>query len=183
MSIVFIGHFNHFPQQLSISHRFFYQLTSKNSHSYFKSYLISGPFKRFCCYCAIIQWIIHFFFQLNFIRNWYRPYFRRSLYIYIYLLFFFFFSLHFVHNHIRNSIMFFSDYCSKIYDLRFIRPDAIWRSKYNSYVRYYFFSLPLSSFALFQHIFIKWRSMCFFSFVVLRRNSMFAQIEWFSDRE
>lgn len=67
---------------------------------------------------------------------------------------FFFFLFHLLHFiPIRNSIMFFSWHCSKMYDLRFIKPDAIWRSENNNACSSVSSTVRFCSHALCLHIY------------------------------
>lgn len=138
--------------------------------------MISGPFSWFCFFCAaIVRRELILSFQLNFIQNWYRPYFRRILHIYTYTYYYIFFfilcsSRRFVRNHIRNSIIFLSCYCSKMYDLRFTRPDAMWRWKHNFFLSFFMCCTHSS------YIFIKLRSIfCRISNVRVRIRN---QVGW-----
>lgn len=134
----------------------------------FKSYLISGPFSWFGCCCCFFCTIVHCAWYLctyspfnwNFIQNWYRPYFSSDTlhtthpYNLMCVCVFFSSSFHLLHFiPIRNSIMFFSWHCSKMYDLRFIKPDAIWRSENNNACSSVSSTVRFCSHALCLHIY------------------------------
>lgn len=141
----------------------------KNFHSSLKSYLISGPFSRFCCYYAIILRIIRLF-QLNFIRNWYRSYFRRLVYIFISFLFLPFTIIFVIQLYSSVAIVW------KYVCLAFHKTGRDLTHNVQLMWSLIFFIL-LSIHSHSSNLFIEWRSICNISFS--REN--FAQTEFFSD--